>query len=234
MYGLSLSKILQEAGITETDIKKRYLSGGIESLKELLRPENLTKLESLHIGIFCFLAFHPRIDNLIAEYVEKGSLASDSGRQIMVLFIGNSELRSPKQIEKSDMNFGIQLDTSIHPAYEAVEVLFSTKKVDLPGLVFFDRFVDATNSIYIPLDGMQSADNVASLCRTIFSTAQNSYNDVNRSQRDFPNAFSVQLEKKRIRYERTQETSFREWLIKIYNKAYDHRADIISVVTSLA
>jgi hypothetical protein len=76
LYGLSLSKILQEAGITEADIKKRYLSGGIQSLEELLRPENLTKLESLHVGIFCFLAFHPRIDKFVTEYVEKGSIAS--------------------------------------------------------------------------------------------------------------------------------------------------------------
>jgi hypothetical protein len=230
LYGLSFSRILQESA---TPDGTKYYSGGIKNLEELLRPENLTKLESLHVGIFCFLAFHPSIDNFVAEYIEKGSVASDSGRQILVLFIANTEFRSPKKIEKSDLNFGLELETSIHPAYEAVEVLFPTKKVDLPGLIFFDRFVDATNSIYVPLAGTQSVDNVATLCRTIFSLAQNSYNDANKKGKDFSNNFSVQLEMKRIRYERTQKISFREWLIKIGSKVYDHRGDIISVLSSL-
>lgn len=232
MYGLSLSKLLQESVITHGEDKIRYSSGGIQSLEKLLRPENIRTFESLHNGIYCFLAFHPKIDNIVSDYIKIGSLGSDAGRQIMVLFIATSEMRTPKQVEKSDWDFGIELETSIHPAYEAVEILFPGKKVNLPGLVFFDRLSEPKNSVYLPLSEVESVSNLASLCRTIFTIANNSFNTSIDKRQDFAELFSVQLEKKRIRYERSQKTAFREWLVKIYNKVYDHRADIISVVST--
>jgi hypothetical protein len=233
MYGLSLSKILQEAGITEGRNKIRHLSGGIKNIEQLLQPEVIGKLESLHVGVFSFLAFHPNVDTDILAYVEKGSLASDSGRQIMVLFIGSSEIRSPRRIEKSDLELNLDLDTTVHPAYIAVEALFSGKKVDVPGLVFFNHLLQPTNSIYVPLSEPRSLKEVTVLCRKIFSIATNAFNASNKTRQDYIERFAVQLEKKRVRYYRSQKTSFREWLIKICNTIYDHRGDIISVVPLL-
>jgi hypothetical protein len=229
MYGLSFSKILQES---VSIAGEKRLSGGIRSLNDLLNSPSFGKLQSSY-NLFCFLAFHPQIDTLVEEYLEKGSIASDSGKQILVLFIANSETRMPTIIKKADLDFGIQIESSIHPAYEAVETLFPGKKMDLPGLIFFDRFVDAKNSVYISFLGEDSVAKVASLCRSIFSIAQNSYNMSRNQEHDFFNDFCVQLAKKRISYDRTQETSFREWLVKIYNKAADHKSDILTVVTSL-
>jgi hypothetical protein len=148
LFGMSLTKILQEAAITTPSGKQRYFSGGIESLQTLLRPENLAALQRLHNGLYCFLAFHPNADPFISEYVEKGSLASDSGKEIMVLFIAAREMRTPQRIQINDL--GIQLDNVIHPAYEAVNLLFPGKKVQIPGIVFFDNFVNQRNRYIFP------------------------------------------------------------------------------------
>lgn len=72
--------VLQEAGTYNGKHKTKYLSGGIKNIKHLLSPENIRKLENLNVGVISFLAFYPKIDTAILEYVEKGSLASDSGR----------------------------------------------------------------------------------------------------------------------------------------------------------
>ena len=146
----------------------------------------------------------------------------------MVLFIGNSEVRTPKKIDRSDMDLELDIDTEIHSAYEAVEVLFPKKKVDLPGLIFFSRLL-TKNSIYVPLAEPQSVEEVAKFCRNIFSLALNAYH-VSNKKKDYIGNFAVQLAKKKITYSRSQRISFRELLVKVYNVAYDHRADILSVV----
>lgn len=226
MFGISLTKILQEASITTPSGKQRYFSGGIESLQTLLRPENQAALQRLHDGLYCFLVFHPNADHFISEYVENGSLASDSGKEIMVLFIAAREMRTPQRIQINDL--GIQLDNEIHPAYDAVSLLFPGKKVQLPGIVFFDNFIKPKESVYIPIEKTESLEVTTSIFRKVFVIAQKSYQFSKSEGIDFENHFAIQLGKNHVDYKRTGRTSLGEWLIKAYNIICENKSDIIA------
>lgn len=96
------------------------------------------------------MAFHPKSDHLISEYIEYGSLGSDAGKQILVLFIA-TQMSSPTPINKENLEF-IQIDDSTHPAYDAIKHLFPGSTVSLPGIAFFDSFLEPKDSIYVPLN----------------------------------------------------------------------------------
>jgi hypothetical protein len=228
MFGISLSKILQEAAITTRSGKQRYFSGGIQSIQALLEPANQAALQRLHNGLFCFLAFYPETDSFISEYVQKGSLASDSGRQIMVLFIAAREMRNPQHIQIDDLK--IEIDRNIHPAYEAVSTLFPRKQVALPGIVFFDDFIRPKESVYVQIKKADSLESAAAICRNIFMVAQTSYQASKEKHHEFSDEFAIRLGKSHINYQRSGKTTFGEWLIKVYNIIYENKSDIIAAV----
>lgn len=224
-YGLSFSKLLQE--IMRDNV--RYASGGIRKLDDLLNPGNLSKLQDRHNGIFCFLAFHPKTDAIVGEYIENGSLASDAGKEILVLFVVNSLMSSPSPIIKEKLDF-IEIDEEIHPAYDAIKYLFPSSNVSLPGIVFFDSFSEPKDTIYVPLTEAVTVEDVSTSCRKIFSIARNSFNF--NSMENFGDNFAYNLKIKNCTYERSQRISSREWLLGLYKSIYKHRADIVSVFST--
>src|SRR6185503_12922262 len=100
---ISLSKLLDEAGYLE-DSKTKGLAGSITDAENFDR--NRKALQSMHKGLFSFLAFHPGTDKAVSEYVEEGSIASDAGTAILVLFFATTEIRSPRSVSSRDLNLG--------------------------------------------------------------------------------------------------------------------------------
>jgi hypothetical protein len=234
MKGLSFTTIIRAAIEKSKNKQFESISGTIETLDFLLNKENLDFLEKSHDGLFSFLAFHPEVDQLIFNYLQTESLSTDSGNNILVLFFSKKEFFLPRKIDTQDLEIGITISRFIHPAYQAVEMLFSPQiRVELPGLIFFDRLMDIRESIYIPLQGLESVSQVADRCRKIFSIAHNTLIKSQTKDRKFFNEFSLELLNEKINYKRSQNSCFREWLIKSYHIIAENKGTIITVVPSL-
>ena len=229
---LSLSKLVDEAAYLQDESSKN-LSGSITDPENFER--NASALESLHRGSFSFIAFHPRTDPAVAEYIERGSLASDSGPNILVLFFSAAEMRFPRNITPNDVNLGVTLDTEVHPAYQFTERLFPTGvRPKLPGLLFFDHVLDANEAVYVPILKQSTAIEVGDFCRSVFILVDDVVKRHKPWERVSFDDLSTTLKSKGIEYSRTGETSIGEWLIVAYGFAKKNAGTIVSVVSKIA
>jgi hypothetical protein len=224
-------KILESVA---ADIGKRIVAN-ISNIEKVLAPENLKKLEDRHRGVFCFLAFHPTLDRFITSYIGLNSLSSDSGKEILVLFTLDADARFPRLVEIDESIDGIKIDESIHPAYQMTKMLFGPHaEPSLPGLLFFEKFTDVTEPIFVSLAKLDSASAVGERSRIVFSLVRESFEISKASaEASFPEEFAVRLAKKRIAYTRRDATSMREWLVLLYNFANDHSKEIFGLVGAI-
>lgn len=229
---LSLSKLIDEAAYLQDEHTKN-LSGSITDIENLER--NAAALESLHRGLFAFIAFHPRADAAVVEYVEKGSIASDSGSNILVLFFSTTEMRFPRNITPNDLNIGVTLDTDVHPAYQFAERLFPTGvKPKLPGLVFFDHVFNVVDAVYVPILKQSTAIEVGAFCRSVFVLADAVVKSNKLLERASFDELSTVFKAKGIEYSRTGQASLGEWLITAYDFAKKYGGTIVSVISKVA
>jgi hypothetical protein len=227
MLVISLSSLIDEA---IADENKKNLSGNVSSFDKLLRKESLELLESKHKGLFAFLAFHPGADNHITEYIRQGSLSSDSGPNILVLFTLDSEAKWATPISSQSFGSWLDLDASIHPSYKMIQIMFNeTNPPPLPGIVFFERFSAERDPVYVSLHVAPASGQVRDLLRTTFSLADRAFKST-REHGDFADSFSVELQKQKIVHQRAGKRSMSEWLVKAYQVAWDNKGDIVSVV----
>jgi hypothetical protein len=211
----------------------KRLAGSITDADNFDR--NRKALQAMHKGLFSFLAFHPGVDGTIVEYVEKGSIASDSGTAILVLFFSAKDIRFPRAVTPKDMNIGLDLDMNIHPAYEFVQWLFPTQIVPaFPGLVFMDRVYDVVSAIYIPIATHSSANDVATFCRSIFVLANGILKNRDAGEKPTLDSLSVALKMKGITYSRSGQASVGEWLAQAYTFGKKNGATIVSIIGKLA
>jgi hypothetical protein len=203
----------------------RHLTGTIESLDVLLDPENLARLEGL-AGTFCFLAYDARADGAVTDYVRTGTLADDSGPDVLVLLAVGTPVPAPVRIESAD---SIDVAIGVHPAYQLVRMLFDANAVPaLPGLVFFHGLLTEQQAVYIPLADLHTESDVRSRLRTVFAMAEHA-----GSQPDGTQTLShlcLALRRGRIEYMATVRTSLREWLIRAFRLVRGHAGDIATVV----
>jgi hypothetical protein len=157
-----------EAGYVEEGT--RNLLGAIENVRAF--EENQAALDRLHGGAFAFLAFHPAADKHVAEYIAHGSLGDDAGADILALFlVSDPPPRTPREVRPADPLRGVSLTLQAHPAYDLASRFFlDESRPPLPGLVFFDRLVEPTQSIYVLLGGQDRAQ-ITAQCRQAFDAA---------------------------------------------------------------
>src|SRR5215472_10903514 len=131
MLVISFRTLIQEAMAPPGE---KRLSGNIRSTEQLLKTESLSLLEQQHRGPFAFLAFHPEADRPITEYIQQGSLASDSGPNILALFTLSGEATFPTRLTPSSFGDWLEIDSSSHPSYQLIRFLFEPEPVPpLPG-----------------------------------------------------------------------------------------------------
>jgi hypothetical protein len=213
----------------------KHLSGEVQVSGELLQPEVLDKVVAqLSPAVLAFLAFHPGVDTPIADYVKAGSLSSDSGRKVFVLFTTDTHVFSPKfsndaGIFSGDVIPGIHIDAGIHPAYEMIRMLFEPDPPPtLPGIALFKDFGDP-EVVYVELTELTSSLEVAQRLREVFALATEAGSQA--SDRKFADVVSAKLQKQRIPYRRTGRRSVREWFIRGYQFLWDNRSDIVAAAT---
>lgn len=228
--GISLSKLMDEAVYLQND-KTKNLSGSIRNSAEF--DDNRRALQSLHRGLFAFVAFHPQVDQQVADYIEKGSIGSDSGPNILVLFFSAKEIRFPRAITPRDLNIGVDLDMTVQPAYEFAQWLLPAESLPkFPGLIFMDRVVDSIQAVYVPIQKHATADEVADFCRSVFALA----NHVMKKNAEDPlsiESLILKLKSDGFEYTRSGEASVGEWLISAYQFAQRHRATIVTLISKV-
>jgi hypothetical protein len=224
MMGISFTKILEFA----PDDGQKNLTGQLRDLQSLL--ENAERLQNIQSVAYSFIAFHPAIDRAVTDYLAAGSVSSDSGRDVLVLFFANNDFELPREVEQSDLDVGLHLDPSVHPAYEVVQRLFPHKPVEIPGIVFFDRFINTRHAVYVPLQNADTPLKVRQICQKLFHLASDAFKSSPNA--DFIERLRVLLAGKAVPYKATDQMCFKEWLLQSYNFLLEHGA-IVSVIKDL-
>jgi hypothetical protein len=232
MLVLSFTTLIEEA-IADPNVKKA--SGNVRSFDDLLRPENLEQLERHHEGLFAFLAFHPEADSTVAEYVRSGTLASDSGPRLLVLFTLDSAARFPVRLGSNAFQSWLDLDAEVHPAYQMVRMMFLPGRIPpLPGILFFGSFA-VPDCIYVSLADVTELEPLRQRLREVFSLADHSLRKGGSGGREgWSDALGTQLQKDGIDYVRSTSISPREWLLRGYQFVRDHRGDLVSMLGLLS
>jgi hypothetical protein len=213
------------------DENKKHFAGEILSFDELVKPENLDRWVEQSPGILAFLAFHPVADAPVADYVKNGSLSSDSGNRIWVLFAADKVVWSVGSVNAAAVMAvpGVAVDTGIHPSYEMIRLLFEpAPSPPLPGIAFFKDFSPGAEAVYVSLAGLETSLQVTERMRAVFSLV--SEVGYSQSPDKFAKKVSVALQKQRLPHAISGSRSLREWFIRGYQSIYDHKSDIVSVV----
>lgn len=226
MRALPFSKILEEAVYAEEGVKK--LSGSVRHLDDLLNPDNIRKLESLHRGPYGFLAFHPAVDRVVQEYLDAGTVGLDAGSNFLVLFFCKDiEVSSSRVLE---WDAGIEIRADSHPAYEFIRTFEFDEPIQLPGLVIFDRLVERELAVYVTLSRLSTVEGVAELCRRVFAISNECFRtDIDPDKKAF-DMLCVKLKRANIEYVRLGAMSFREWLLGAFRLATKYSGVIGTVV----
>jgi hypothetical protein len=204
-------------------------SGAVTDWAALYDPANLALLDNEHDGVFAFLAFHPVADEAVAAYVAERTLASDSGAHTLVFFTLEAEARRGGRANRAA---GFVLDDGLHPAYEAVRLLYEpAAPPSLPGIVFTPELFGPADVIFVPLTELDGPAAVRERLREVFALAEAAWR---RSGRDgFPAALATSLLARQTPYDRRERTSAREWLIKGYQVAIKRGADLVTLIGAL-
>lgn len=228
MLTIPLTALIEEA---VDNHREKRLSGQVTSFDRLFQPQNLIALEESYPAIFAFLAFHPAADTAIANYVKESTLGSDSGTKILVLFTLDAAARTPGSDLKAD---GVQIDSTVHPAYEMVRTLFSPKPPPpVPGIIFVNKFSGNGPAVYVHLNGLADAAAVRERLRTVFSLAEKAFG-VDENREKFTQSFATALQISKIPHSQSGRTSIREWLVRAVQFAEKYRSDVIAVIGALA
>src|SRR4051812_10110909 len=167
MLAVSLKTQLEKAIAASEGVK--HLEGNIKSTAELFAPGALVLLED-RFRAFAFLAFDPAVDNASADYVRGGGMGSDSGPNILALFLLDQEATWPVQVDHASFNGWLDIDSTIHPSHQVLRFLFEPEEVPpLPGIAIFRTFTLKSEAIYVPCVGCGHANDVRAQCRRIFS-----------------------------------------------------------------
>jgi hypothetical protein len=220
---ISLRSLLEEAASTG-----KYDIGNIEALRNLLDPGNLAKLNEFAEAV-CFLAFHPRGDSAVTDYVRGGTLADDSGPGILVLFTLDEQAPIAIPVSGTSLGVSTELGIGVHPAYQLVRALFDGKPAPaLPGLVVFGNLATDTDGVYVPLSHLDTEREVRTHLREVFS-------DIGFQARaakpaKFLDDLGVRLSSRGLKYQRTNRRPMREWLLEGFRLTKQNYGDIVGTI----
>jgi hypothetical protein len=223
MLVLSFAAMAEEAAAIS-----KNLSGNIRRLEDLAQPEVMAKMRDF-ARVYCFLAFHGVGDDAVAEYVRSGTLADDSGPDVLVLFVLDEPAPVALPLGADSLRQWGNLERGVHPAYEMVRTLFDGRPAPpLPGLLVLEDLAVDGEAVYVPLTGLTTAQEVRDRLRLVFSLLDHAAakTKVGRLLDDV----SVALRARRINSVRTDRRSFREWLLQGVQLAREHLGDIVAVI----
>ena len=226
-YVVSLQTLLEEAVAGES----KNLTGNVKAPEQLFLKENTAILKASFPGAFAFIGFHPSVDKNVTAYIQSGSLSSDSGLNILVLFILDTYASSPVSLNTRSFQHWIDLDTTVHPSYTLIRSMFKDPAVlTFPGISFFEDFIQTQNPVYVPIIDASSESVVRQHLRKVFALSEKAYQASLEKDKGFLDLFAQALLKEQISYERGHDISAREWFIKVFRFINERRADIVSII----
>jgi hypothetical protein len=226
MLVASLQTVAEE--VVQAGGSERWLSGSVADLDTLFTADRLQLLEKQYIA-FGFLAFDPRVDKAIIEYLAEGTLATDSGAHILVLFTTSKPTPVPNSLNVDALDW-IDLDDSVLPAQEMLGHLFAPGTPPaLPGIAFLRQFSSGDEAIYFPLTDRKTTEEVRQDLRETFADVAKSANAADTGKQ-FIDKLAVNSQLRRRAYHRGGISSPREWIIKGYRTVRANAGDIIAAV----
>ncbi len=213
---------------------QKNFTGFVENPKELLKEENLVRLDQSIKGVFCFLAFHPRHDQALFDYVCSPIFSSDTGSHVLALFTIEESAITPQVMGKNLANSWISVEESNYPAYEIVGQLFpSDQPPPLPGVLIVHRLSEPTEPVYVPLNRDMKGDVLASFMRSLFLYVDEGYRTSIKESVALAPRLGAILARENISYMRISPLSFSEWLFKSISFVKKHGGDIVTGIKLL-
>lgn len=223
-------RLFMESAVHAEDLSEN-LSGHISDFNEFLMPTNLVKINSSFRGVFAFLAFHPIGDKAISDYLLSGTIASDSGKEVLMFFLANRDARWARPLTSNDLIAGGSIDPLNDPPAEFVQMLFKDGQPPLPGVVFFEKFA-LTEPIFVTLRGLKESDQIRERIQDVCALAGKSFRECKASGGlSFTAHFSRSLAKGNIKYNRTGQQSCAEAFFKFAHSVLAHGNDIVNVIS---
>jgi hypothetical protein len=229
VYVLALTSLIETAAATG-----KNLTGNILSFDDAFSLARLQALEDSFAGVFAYLAFFPVADAAVTEYVKSGTLASDSGPSVLVLFNLDQQARWPTALPESAFDSWLQVDAQEHPSYPIARALFAPKAAPpLPLLVLFDSWTREANVVAVGLSDLSTATEARERMRTVFSIVQTATAKGPATGKTMDD-IARKLAARRIEYDRSAGLSVRERLWKVSHFVGDHLSDLVAVVGLVA
>ena len=179
--------------------------------------------------MFAFLAFNPKTDSPVREYIISGGLFADSGPNILVFFVLDEDAAGPVPVSSEAFGSWLSVQGSDIPAYRLLRFVFEPDPVPpIPGLVFFSELGQHDEAVYVPLADAADAASVQRTLRVIFSLADHAARI--QLPQDRLGGLRVALRRERIKYTTTRRMSLAEWLVRSYQFVSDHAWDIATLI----
>ncbi|MEX5258369.1 hypothetical protein [Kocuria arenosa] len=226
MLVVSLQQVAEE--VVQAPRPDKRMSGSVEDLDTLFAGNNLELLEQ-QFSAFGFLAFDPRVDQAVTKYLAEGTLAADSGAQILIIFTTSKPAPTPSALNVEALDW-IELDDGILPAQEMLRHLFVPGvPPPLPGLAFLRQFSVGDEAIYFPLAGRTTAEeirqDIREICADVTKAAERA-----STGRQFIDRLAAKSQLRQRKFQRGGITSPREWLISAYRWVKANAGDLIAAV----
>jgi hypothetical protein len=225
MRVISFASLLEHAA-SDKQVKK--IGGTVDSWDALLRDDVWKSFDESHEGAYAFLAFHPGIDQTIASYLRAGSLGSDSGSRILVLFTLDKKARWPLAPERAFPSAVKAVDDS-HASYELVRAAIAKRPLSpFPGVLFFARVYTRSEPVFVSVNPSSSAGEVAVFMRQLFSIAEVALSKAT-PESTFASNLAAELAKKGYTYTRGEPSSMTERFYHFVRSIAKHGKDLATV-----
>lgn len=210
---------------------RRNFTGIVQDPKELVKPENWATMDTAIRGVYCFLAFHPRFDSAVFEYVCSPSFPSDTGSNVFAFFTIDASAITPRTLNKTLWPNWLSVEESNYPAYEVVQLLFpSDRPPVLPGVLIAHRLGEPCEPIFVPVDRNMKGDSLSSFMRSLFLYVDESYRRSLSERVPVASVLGPLLARNDVAYSRLSPLTFGEWFFKSLHFIKRKGGDIATIV----
>lgn len=198
----------------------RQVGGAISDPDDLLAGGALERLDQAYPDKLFGLVLHdPAADAGVAAYLKAGSLPTDSGEGIVVLYEP-----APRPRRLAPVN-DIALSGE-NPIAAFARDLFPGTPLVLPGLVVLRRLAAPSDAVWVPLAGNQE---------TVTASARHAFAAIARVAPDEPGKpfgerLGLALARDGIDYRRSEPIAVREHVHRLLRRLWNHRRDLAGFI----
>lgn len=201
-------------------------SGEVTDPQALLDAGALARLDAQHGGAYVFFLFDALADPAVAAYLATGSLASDSGQQVLALYERLPRAGSVPGATAPILP-GLAVETE-NPIVAFGRSLFPDAFLTLPGLLVVRRLTTPADCVNVALEGKSREDVTASV-RKVIALVSRAVAEAPQ-QNDFAQALGVALAKAGLKYTRSEGRSLQEHLARLLRLLWTNRRDLAAVI----